>query len=66
MLKKATRKSPRKLLKRRNRKSEIKKINNLKQESHLPVFQGIEKKLMILLASPKSYIRYLVCRKCSL
>ena len=41
MLKKATRKSPRKLLKRKNRQSETKKINNLQREPHLWVFQGI-------------------------
>ena len=36
-----TRKSPRKRLKRRNRQSAIKRINNLHQEPRLRVLQGI-------------------------
>ena len=41
MLKKAIRKSPRKLLKRRDRQSEKKRKNNLHQEKHLRVLQDI-------------------------
>jgi hypothetical protein len=42
MPKKVIKKYPRKLLKRRKRRSEKKKLNNLQKEPHLRVFQGID------------------------
>ncbi len=41
MLKKAIRKNPRKLLKRRNRQSEKKRINNLQLELHLGLLGAV-------------------------